>query len=257
MPNKKKAQDGVKEGKKGHGILNTIIVLMILIFWLAIFAIFIKLDFGGLGTMLRPMIGNVPIINQILPDQSEAEIAEENDYPYSSLAEAIARIKELEAQLADVQSSKDDSLSTITQLQAEIDRLKEFEDNQLEFEARVEAFDENVVFAEEAPDIDEYKQYYEEINPDHAAEIYEKVIKQLQYDEAIQEKAEIFKKMKAKDAAAILEEMTADTGYVAKILLSMEPKYSGLILAEMDRTNAAKITKKMLDLDAEILSQIQ
>ena len=257
MPKEKKAQDGAKEGKKSHGILNTIIVLMILIFWLAIFAIFIKLDIGGVGTLLRPVIGDIPVINQILPDQSEAEIAEENDYPYSSLAEAIARIKELEAQLADTQSSKEDSLSTITQLQAEIDRLKEFEDNQLEFEARVEAFDENVVFAEEAPEIDEYKQYYEEISPDHAAEIYEKVIKRLQYDDAILDKAEIFRKMKAKDAAAILEEMTADTAYVAKILMAMKPKDSGLILAEMDRTTAAKITKKMLDLDAELLSQIQ
>ena len=256
MPKNKKTQDTI-EGKKSHAILNTIIVLMILIFWLAIFAIFIKLDIGGLGTMLRPMIGNVPVINQILPELSEAELAEENDYPYTSLTEAIARIKELETQLADAQDKKDDSASTIAELQAEVDRLKEFEDKQLEFEARVEAFDENVVFAEEAPDIDEYKQYYEEISPDNAAEIYEKVVKQLQYDDAIQEKAEIFRKMKAKDAAAILEEMTADTESVAKILITMDSKYSSLILAEMDRTNAAKITKKMLDLDAELLSQIQ
>ena len=256
MPKNKMTQDA-KEGKKSHVILNTIIVLMILIFWLAIFAIFIKLDIGGLGTMLRPMIGDVPVINQILPELSEAEIAEENDYPYTSLAEAIARIKELEDQLAEIGDKKDDSISTIAKLQAEVDRLKEFEDKQLEFEARVEAFDENVVFAEEAPDIDEYKQYYEEISPDHAAEIYEKVVKQLQYDDAIMEKAEIFRKMKAKDAAAILEEMTADTESVAKILITMDSKYSSLILAEMNRTNAAKITKKMLDLDAEFLSQIQ
>lgn len=256
MPKNKMTQDA-KEGKKSHVILNTIIVLMILIFWLAIFAIFIKLDIGGLGTMLRPMIGDVPVINQILPELSEAELAEENDYPYTSLAEAIARIKELEAQLAEIGDKKDDSISTIAKLQAEVDRLKEFEDKQLEFEARVEAFDENVVFAEEAPDIDEYKQYYEEISPDHAAEIYEKVVKQLQYDDAIMEKAEIFRKMKAKDAAAILEEMTADTESVAKILITMDSKYSSLILAEMNRTNAAKITKKMLDLDAEFLSQIQ
>lgn len=256
MPKNKMTQDA-KEGKKSHVILNTIIVLMILIFWLAIFAIFIKLDIGGLGTMLRPMIGDVPVINQILPELSEAELAEENDYPYTSLAEAIARIKELEDQLAEIGDKKDDSISTIAKLQAEVDRLKEFEDKQLEFEARVEAFDENVVFAEEAPDIDEYKQYYEEISPDHAAEIYEKVVKQLQYDDAIMEKAEIFRKMKAKDAAAILEEMTADTESVAKILITMDSKYSSLILAEMNRTNAAKITKKMLDLDAEFLSQIQ
>lgn len=257
MPKKKRSQDGAGEGKKSHVILNTIIVLVVILIWLAIFAIFIKLDIGGLGAMLRPALGDIPIVNMILPERSEAEIAEENGYPYTNLADAIARIKELEAQLADAQGSTDSSQKTITDLQAEVDRLKVFEDNQKEFEQRVKDFDEQVVFADEAPDIDEYKQYYEQINPDNAAEIYEKVVKQLQYDEAIQSKAEMFRKMKPEDAAKIMEEMTADTDSVAKILMSMEPKYSSLILAKMNRTNAAKVTKKMLDLDAEKLSELQ
>lgn len=246
-----------QDGKKSHTVLYTIIVLLIILFWLAIFAIFIKLDIGGLGTMLRPVLRDVPIINQVLPEQTEAEIAEENDYPYNSLAEAIARIKELEAELADAQSATSDFADTIADLEAEVERLKVFEDNQLEFEERVEAFDENVVFADEAPDIEEYKQYYEEISPDNAAEIYEKVVKQLQYDEAIQNNAEMYRKMKPANAAKILEEMTGDTESVAKILLCMDSKYSSLILAEMDPINAAKVTKKMLDVSTEMLDEIQ
>lgn len=253
MPKKNKTEDG----KKKHSILPTIIVLIIILFWLAVFAIFIKLNIAGLGTMLRPVLRDVPVINQVLPELTEAEIAAENDYPYTSLKEAIARIQELETQLAEQKDNSSDDQSTIASLQAEIDRLKVFEENQLAFEDRVEAFDENVVFADEAPSIEEYKSYYEQINPDNAAEIYEKVVKQLQYDEAIKEKAEIFRKMKPADAAQILEEMTADTEAVAKILLSMDSKYSSLILAQMDRTNAAKITKKMLDLDEEMLTNLQ
>ena len=257
MPKNVKRQDVANENKKSHGILYTVIVMLIIIFWLAVFAIFIRLDIGGIGTMLRPMIKDVPIIHNVLPALSDAELADEEDYLYSSLPEAIARIKELEAQLAMQEEKTNISDNTIAKLQTEIERLQVFENNQLAFEKRVAEFDENVVFAEEAPDIEEYRQYYEEINPDHAAQIYEKVVKQLQYDAKIIEKAEVFRKMKAKDAASIMEEMTADTESVAKILMPMDAKYSSLILAEMNATNAAKVTKKMLDLDAELLSTLQ
>ena len=67
--------------------------------------------------------------------------------------------------LEDIKQGDQDENSQIAELQAEIDRLKVFEKNQLEFEKRVEEFDKNVVFAEAAPDIEEYKKYYEEINP--------------------------------------------------------------------------------------------
>lgn len=253
MAKKKKDTELTEEGKekKGHGLLNLIIVILILILWFAIFAVIVKLDIGRLGTMLRPALKDVPIVNTILPDVSDEQEAEENDYPYTNMGEAIARIKELEEQLAVTTENKDTSIDKIAQLQAEVDRLKVFEDNQKEFEDRVKEFEEKVVFAEEAPPIEEYKAYYESINPTNAELIYEQVIKQLQFDQAIVEKADMYKNMKPKDAAAILEAMTADTEAVANILMAMKPKNSGLILAQMDRTAAAKITKKMLDLDEE------
>jgi flagellar motility protein MotE (MotC chaperone) len=139
-------------------------------------------------------------------------------------------------------------------LQAEIDRLKVFEENQKAFEERVAEFDKNVVFAVAAPGIEEYKAYYEAINPTNAEMIYRQVIEQLQYSDAIKEKANIYKSMEPDAAAQILETMTADIEAVAQILLSMKPKESAAILAEMDSVVAAKITKKMLDMDAEKLS---
>ena len=101
----------------------------------------------------------------------------------------------------------------------------------------------------------EYKQFYEDINPANAELIYRQVVEQLQYSEAIKEKAEIYRKMEPKAAAKILETMTADIESVAKILLAMRPKESADILAEMDYVLAAKITKKMLDMDEERLAQ--
>jgi flagellar motility protein MotE (MotC chaperone) len=154
-----------------------------------------------------------------------------------------------------METAESDKTDNTAELQAEIDRLKVFEENQKAFEQQKDDFDKNVVFADAAPSIEEYKKYYEGINPDNAAEIYRQVVEQLQYSDAIQEKADIYKSMDPQAAAQILETMTADVESVAKILLSMKPKESAAILAEMDNVVAAKITKKMLDMDEEKLAE--
>lgn len=255
MAKKNKAKAGDKDKKEGNKLLTILIALVIVIIWLAVFAILIKLDVGGFGSgVLRPILKDVPLINRILPDVLDEQIATENNYSYSSLPEAVAKIKELEQTIEDMTQNNIGSSTQTSELQAEVDRLKVFEENQLAFEDRVKEFDKNVVFADAAPDITEYKNYYEQINPTNAETIYRQVIEQLQYSDAIQEKSDIYKSMDPKAAAVILETMTADIESVAQILLTMKPKESAAIMAEMDSVMAAKITKKMLDMDAEKLA---
>jgi flagellar motility protein MotE (MotC chaperone) len=251
----KKDKTGGKDNKEGSKILTILIALLIVIIWLAVFGILIKLDVGSFGSgVLRPILKDVPLINLILPEVSDSQIAEENDYEYKSLPEAVAKIRELEQNLADMSKNSDNTSKNTAELQAEIERLKVFEENQKAFEEQKKEFDKNVVFASAAPTIEEYKKYYEEIDPANAAEIYRQVIEQLQYSDAILEKANIYKSMDPKAAAKILQTMTADVEAVAQILLSMKPKESAVILANMDSVVAAKITKKMLDMDAEKLA---
>lgn len=250
-----KEKAGEKEKKESNKVLTILIALLIAVIWFAIFGILIKLDVGGFGSgVLRPILKDVPLVNKILPDISEEQLAEEKDYAYRSLPEAVAKIQELEQQIADMKQGTVEENTSTEELQAEIDRLKVFEENQLEFEERQKEFDKNVVFAEAAPSLEEYKKYYEEMNPANAELIYRQVVEQLQYSDAILEKANIYKNMDPKAAAPILETMTADVEAVAQILLAMKPKESAEILAEMDKVVAAKITKKMLDMDAEKLT---
>lgn len=245
-----------KEKKEGNKILTIVIAFLIIILWLALFGIFIKLDLGGFGSgILRPILKDIPVINQVLPDVSQEQIAQENDYAYKSLPEAIAKINELQNTIDKLNKNGSDSSKEITDLNAEIRKLKVFEKRQKQFDKEKKDFDTNVVYTDNAPDIEEYKKYYEEMNPTTAEEIYRQVIEQLQYSKAVQEKADIYKNMEPKSAAQILETMTADTESVAKILLCMKPKESSAILAEMDKIIAAKLTKKMLDLDAEKLAK--
>lgn len=232
--------------KRGGGLVGLVIAVIIVIIWLLVFALLIKMDVGGFGTnVMRPLIKDVPVLNSILPNVSDDEVAAESGYRYKTLYDAIERIKQLESEAA----VKDEQLAadaeTIADLQNEVARLKVFEDNQLVYEALKKKFDEEVVFTENAPDIQEYKSWYESISPDNAQELYVKVLERLDYSQKVKDWAATYTKLDAKDAAAILSEMTGDLDLVTQILLSMNSSKRAAILAEMDPVYAAKLTHVM------------
>ena len=124
---------GVEE-KKGNKLVSILIGILIILVWLVIFAALIKFDVGGFGSsVMRPIFKDVPIINKILPDANDTELSTD-EYPYKNLAEAIDYIKDLEKQIDKYKKAGDDSATQIADLQAEVDRLKTFEDNQAAFE---------------------------------------------------------------------------------------------------------------------------
>lgn len=243
--------DNPKEKKSGSKVVPVLIVFIIILVWLGIFAALIKLNVGNFGSnVLYPVLKDVPVVNMILPSTDDADKENEtgvaNNEKYTSLSQAIEKINELEKQISSNDTNTTANADYITQLENEIANLKTYKDDQEAFEQRVLDFDQNVVFGDEAPDIEEYKKYYEEINPDNAASIYAKVVEQYQYDARIKEQAERYGKMEPAAAAAILQEMTAaDLDLVAGILGEMGTTKSAAVLALMDVDTAAQITKKM------------
>lgn len=238
-------ENGEPVESKGSKLTSFLVGLVVVIIWLVIFALLIKMDVGGVGTMLRPYLKNVPVINQILPDASSEEIADETGYKFNSIAEAVERIKELESQLSAYQNSGDASAQQIADLQAEVDRLKVFEENQEYYEQLKDEFDREVVFTDNAPDISEYKKWYESIDADNAAALYAEVVRQLEHKQEVQDWAAAYAKMDAKNAAAILQEMTGDTNLVAEILECMTAKQRAAI--EYKFNTELKPTPKMND----------
>ncbi len=233
------------EQEKGSKLMGILVAIIIIAIWLAIFAILIKMDVGGIGSMLRPYLKNVPGISMILPDATDEEVAEEDGSQYKTLSEALARIKELEKEVDDYKNSGAASSQTVADMQAEIDRLKQFEDKQAYYDQLKDEFDREVVYADNAPDIEEYKKWYESIDADNAAELYKEVVQKLQYSQQVKDWAEAYSKMDASAAAQILEEMTGDTDLVAQILNNMASSKRAAILAAMTPLFAAKITKVM------------
>ncbi len=234
------------KGKKKGKLVTSLIAVFIVLIWIAIFAVLIKLDVGGFGSsVLRPILKDVPVINMILPDATDSEISSESGNVYSTLEEAIARINELEDEVTIYKENSDTSAATISTLTAEVERLQTYEENQTYYEELRKQFDEEVVYTDNAPDITEYKAWYEEMYPENADEIYRQVTEQLAMDQVVQDLSDYYSSMKAANAATILSEMTGDLDKVANILTGMKSEQAGDILAAMDSTLAAKVTLLM------------
>lgn len=230
-------------GSKGVTILVTLIIVLI---WLAILVLCIKWDVGGFGSeVLQPVLKDVPVLNKILPEVEGEELVTDDKYPYATLSEAVSKIKSLETELSKEKEQTSADAETIAKLQAEVDRLKQYEEQQTAFLAEKEAFYEDVVYTDNAPSIEEYKKYYESIEPENAENLYKQVVQDAQYEEDIEEYAKAYSEMKPDQAAGILEAMTDDLKLVAKILEAMSAKARGDILGEMKPDIAAQITKIM------------
>lgn len=234
------------EEKGGGGISTVIVTIAIVIIWLAVFAILIKWDVGNFGSsVLYPILKDVPVVNLVLPDVEETTEESTNQYGYATLAEAVAEIKRLEKELEEskIANSADDEV--VQELSAEIERLKKFEENQVQFEKTKTQFYEEVVFNDNAPDIENYQQYYELIEPEQAAELYKQVVQQETYDAQVEEYAKAYGEMKPAQAAGIFEAMTDDLQLAASILENIDATQRGKILGAMDPEIAARITKVM------------
>lgn len=238
--------DDEESGGGGSVFAVTFVIVLV---WIAILCLAIKLDLGGFGSnVLSPVLADVPVLNMILPDNDEVTVGDSESEAYggyTNLREAVEYIKELELELERAQSAQTDSSDQVAELEAEVERLKTFEDSQVEFQRIKTEFYEEVVYAENGPGIEEYKKYYEEMDPSTAEYLYKQVVAQLQESSEIEDYAKAYSEMKAKEAAAIFEAMTDNLELAARILGVMEADSRGKILGAMDPEIAAKITKIM------------
>lgn len=234
-----------EEEKETSKVLIFFVSLLIVLIWLGIIGVLIKCDVGGFGSsVLYPMWKDVPYLNRILPDvEKDLYSTEDTQYPYGSLAEAVERIKELERQVDALSAQSVTDSDTITQLEEQQKELQAYREREAEFEKEKEKFYEEVVFSDKAPDIEQYKIFYESIEKDNAEILYKQVVQQLQKDAEIEDYVKAYSSMKAKDAAEIFNTMTDDLELVAKILQGMNASARGNILAEMNADTAAKVTE--------------
>lgn len=236
--------DAEDEGGIGSKIAIFFATVIIIAIWLGILVLIIKWDVGGFGsTVMYPILKDVPYLNKILP---EVEVPiEEQEYPYTTVKEATEYVKQLEKELADAQEKISDKNERIQELKAQLEKLSAYEANEAAFEELKQKFDEEVVFSDNAPDISNYQEFYEAIDPVNAQAIYRQVLEQQQKDEALDDYIATYSSsnMKAKNAAAIFDTMMDENSQlVADILEALDAQSRADIMAAMDEENAARIT---------------
>lgn len=234
------------ETEGGGGIPTFLITLLIVLVWLAILCLAIKMDWGHFGSeILSPILKDVPVVNLILPKDTTTETNQDGTYGgYSSLKEAVDYLKVVELELEHEQSVNKTNEEEIAKLNEEIARLSEFETRMIEFEREYRQFYEEVIYSDKGPGAEEYKKYFESIDPTTAAALYKQVVLQLEEDAKIDDYVKTYSSMKAKQAAAIFN--GADNlNLVADILMAMDADTRGSILGLMDTDIAWKLTKIM------------
>ena len=244
-----KQEDALDEDREGNGFVTFLATVFIVVLWLAVVIVVIKLDVGGFGSsVMAPILKDVPVINKILPGSSASITNDPDSYGgYSSLEEAVNQIYALELQLEAAQNSNTEKDEKIANLSAEVNRLAEFEKMQVEFQRIRTEFYEEVIYAENGPGAEEYRKYYEEMDPATAEYLYKQVVAKLEVDAEIKAYAQAYSEMKPKQAAGIFESMADKEGLElsAKILGAMNSEDRGKILGVMDSEVAAKLTKIM------------
>lgn len=241
--------DGLDAEDEGIGgkIVIFFVTIFILVIWMAIIALLIKWDVGEFGsTVLGPLLKDVPYVNRILPDSYMEEFStEESPYAYESMEEAVEQIKQLEIALSEAQNTSTDNAAYITELERLAQELQQYKQNEAAFEEEKQKFYEEIVFGDSAPDIEQYKEFYESIAPANAEVLYRQVVAQTAADEKIEDYVNTYKNMKPKEAAAVFDAMTDNLKLVASILEQMDAKSRGDILGKMNTETAAKVTEIM------------
>ena len=209
--------DEFEEESGGGKAAVVFVTLMIIVIWIAILAVLIHFDVGGFGsTVMQPILKDVPYVNKILPktEEEETKTKEDSKYPYKTVDEAVAYIKELEKELADAKESNSENDAYVADLEAQAAQWKEYKDN-------------------------------ERIDPQNAENLYKQVVEQQEKDDDMSDYVKAYSQMKPKQAAAIFDTMTDNLELVAKILSAMKADARGDILGNMKTDTAAKVTKLM------------
>ena len=224
-----------------------VVTIFIIVIWLGILCLLVKMDVGGFGSnVLTPILKDVPIINKILPSESGIETTKDKAYGgYNSIKDAVDQVHSLEQQIEQLQNTNASYSEQIEALKAEVQRLQTFEDNQVDFQRIKEQFYEEVVYAENGPGAEAYRIYYEEMDPTTAEALYKQVIQEEAVNNRMKDYVATYSSMDAAKAAAILSAMTDNLNLAAEILESLSSSSRAAIMAEMDPSIAAKLTKIM------------
>jgi len=192
--------------------------------------------FGLRDKYLAPILQEIPIVKNLVPPPETED--EENAV---STDELNAQIADLQNKLNAAQKQIADSQTKIEQQQQQIATLKTYESQQIQFKEDKAAFDEAVALG----DSNAYSQYYEQIYPENAANLYPQAKAESERQQEINNYLSMIDEQDESATAKTLEELVVtDLDLVVEILKNLSPKKAAAVMDEISAQNAASIYKR-------------
>lgn len=249
-----------KDTVKKSGIIKTFLTLVIAVVLItlamgSVFGYMIHSNYYGLADRFRKNLEKVPVVKLILPPEYDLEVPEK--MPFDVLLEKYAsyrsKCKEFEAKITELENTvkeltvykdnadgiKADADETRKQLaaqQAELDmKMKEYQ----ELKAKI---DEIIA----GKDTAEFKDFYERLDSQNAAKVYEKVMERYVCSSEVKEFAKVYEGMDASKAATVLQKIgSSNMELVVDILKNMSKESSAAVMEAMRDDFAARVTQHL------------
>ncbi|HHV60395.1 MAG TPA: hypothetical protein GXX49_08965 [Clostridiaceae bacterium] len=242
-PNKVNLQKNSSNDKKMPGIILPLISILVVV--LAIiggtFYILIHNNINNLAEKYRSVLQDKPALAWMLPAPLNPE-----DPWYMPANEVRKKYEELVKENQNLKTQLEESQKKVEELQnykneAEAG-MSEFEKKKAQLEKDIADFQTKVAQEDDTG----FRDFYEEINPEKAAELYAGIVKRQEASKELEKIAGIYAEMDVGSAASILNEMGSEKiDLIVSILSFMDTKDAAGIIALLDRNLASLITESM------------
>lgn len=257
MPAKSEAK---KDGKKKRSKFFTIfmILLDIVIIVAAFTAVFYFIFYNNIGGVTQKYystVKSIPLLNLALPEapdplnpkyMTQGEIRDKYIEYKTENEQLKKQLDEAGKKTGELQGFKDDYDKLTNEAQTILQSLKMRETaiaaKEKQLEEQKGKLDEMIAKG----DKEGFKEYFETIDPENAALLYEDAVKQQQTDENVKKFAQVYAEMDPASAAAIFEQLgTSKLDMITETLKAMAKDKSSKILEAMTPDFAAKVTEKL------------
>jgi len=230
-----------KRGGKGRIILLAV-GLPILLIICAFLAVLMMNPAGLRDKYLADRIANVPVLNRFLPDDTGETDGEEIAPPVKSSAELLAEIDALTTQLEQKDSQLASLRESVESYRIALISQSELARQMSEFNALKNEFNRDNALK----DTKLYQKYFEQINPETAADLYREAVGINQSDKEVKDYLNKIKGMDTKKIAKAMEDMiNTNMELIIKVLKAFDVDTASEIMNEMSATNAAAVMRQM------------
>ncbi len=257
MPVKSEAKKGEKK-KKSKLFTIFMILLDIVIIAAAFGAVFYFIfynNIGGVTERYYSTVKSIPLLNLALPEapdplnpkyMTQGEIRDKYMEYKAETEQLKKQLEEADKKTSELQVYKDNydklTLEAQTLLQSLEMRGAAITEREQQLTDQKAKLDEAIANS----DREAFKEYFETIDPDKAALLYEAAVKKQVTDENVKKFAQVYAEMDPASAAAIFEQLGASKlDIITETLKAMNKTNSSEILEAMTPEFAAKITERL------------